>query len=150
MKPTTVIRVRGRKPVELLADKDFVYVGRSVSRQGWKGSMWGNPFRQDMPWGEALDLLRLLRLYPPTIERLPDMPDLETVLCRGLASLIECHHLWVIHDPKMPNWLPELRGKTLGCWCGCWEPGQPQIGCHAVTLARLANRLNSDDPGFSP
>ena len=34
----------------------------------------------------------------------------------------------------------ELAGKSLGCWCVDWEPGQA-FGrpCHAEVLARLAN-----------
>jgi len=40
--------------------------------------------------------------------------------------------------------LNELEGKDLACWCGDWEPGQPEIDCHAVVLLTLANKLNSN------
>ena len=40
--------------------------------------------------------------------------------------------------------LNELKGKDLACWCGDWEPGQPEIDCHAVVLLILANKLKSN------
>ena len=32
----------------------------------------------------------------------------------------------------------QLTGKTLMCWCGSWMPGEPEIPCHAVVLAKAA------------
>jgi hypothetical protein len=52
-----------------------------------------------------------------------------------------------IETSEMEPWvtmrkrLHELRGKTLGCWCGCWKPGEPELLCHAVVLAKLANAI---------
>jgi hypothetical protein len=34
----------------------------------------------------------------------------------------------------------KLKGKDLACWCGEWEPGQPEIDCHGVVLMKLANK----------
>ena len=33
----------------------------------------------------------------------------------------------------------EIKGKNLACWCGDWEPGEPEIDCHAVPLLKMAN-----------
>jgi hypothetical protein len=38
---------------------------------------------------------------------------------------------------------PELKGKDLACWCGEWEPGEPEIDCHGVVLMKMANGLES-------
>lgn len=41
----------------------------------------------------------------------------------------------------------ELRGKRLGCWCCEWGgEGEPEVPCHAVVLARLANAIEEDAP----
>jgi hypothetical protein len=32
-----------------------------------------------------------------------------------------------------------IHGKTLGCWCGEWKPGEPKIACHAVVLAKMTD-----------
>ncbi len=37
----------------------------------------------------------------------------------------------------------ELRGVTLMGWCGDWEPGEPEIDCHAVLLYKMANGLEA-------
>ena len=34
--------------------------------------------------------------------------------------------------------IPELRGKSLACWCPLPAPGEPDI-CHAAVLLELAN-----------
>lgn len=39
---------------------------------------------------------------------------------------------WVQTQPELMDALPELRGKTLGCWCA------PQA-CHGDVLMKLAN-----------
>lgn len=84
-----------------------------VGRQcaGWSRSIWGNPWK-----------------YP----RFRDARD-----------RFEFAMLHVDGEPwdTLRRRLPELAGKRLGCWCGSWEPGQPDIGCHAVVLAELANDL---------
>lgn len=39
---------------------------------------------------------------------------------------------WIVTQPQLIADLPELRGKTLGCWCY-------PMPCHAEVLAELAN-----------
>lgn len=116
-KPTTVISVRGKDRAALEADPDFLYVGRSMPRQGWRNRGWGNPYH--------------FRQYPDAADRFE--ADLEA----ALSGFLDCHP--AIFD--MARRLDELLGKTLGCWCGSWRPGDPDIGCHAVSLAKLANKL---------
>jgi hypothetical protein len=137
-RPTTVISVRGKKPDELLADPDFIYVGRAMPRQGWKASVWGNPFKPGMEENECWSIM----------DSIPPMDCL--IIERGQDG-------WTSFNPARPNslvawfemylrvrkslWdqLPDLKGRKLGCWCGFWQPGEPDIGCHAVVLARLAD-----------
>lgn len=117
IKPTTVISVRGRDRLELEADHGFIYVGRSMPRQGWRDKGWGNPY----PFRQHRNAAELF--------------------ARDLADALEGRgnpHPKVVAIARR---LPELCGKTLGCWCGSWEPGDPDIGCHAVALAKFANTL---------
>ncbi len=48
------------------------------------------------------------------------------------AQVIERYERWLVEQPELVAALPELAGKTLGCWCA------PQ-GCHGDVLARLAS-----------
>lgn len=111
MKPTTVISVRGRNRDELLADPDFVYVGRSVRWTEWTASIWGNPFTAgEYPGEDAVDRYRR----------------------------------YILASPELMARLGELRGKTLGCWCGDFDGfgdlfGEPGFRCHALVLAELAD-----------
>lgn len=41
---------------------------------------------------------------------------------------------WLVKQPELMKALPELRGKTLVCWCA------PQM-CHGDVLAGLANSI---------
>jgi hypothetical protein len=52
---------------------------------------------------------------------------------------VELHRLWLLSQPDYLANLYRIRGKALGCWCGDWEPGLPEIQCHAVTLAKFAD-----------
>lgn len=45
---------------------------------------------------------------------------------------------WIVSQPKLMAALPELRGKTLACWCA------PQL-CHASILLCLSNQVESDE-----
>jgi hypothetical protein len=47
------------------------------------------------------------------------------------AQVIAKYRAWVLARPELVAALPELRGKTLGCWCA------PQA-CHGDVLAELA------------
>jgi hypothetical protein len=129
MNATTVVNVRGKVPADLLADPDFVYVGRPVyrGRHNWHGSPWGNPFRVGMGRPAAVRLLgRDLDCYPRA-------ESLDRYLC------FKFYRAWLHERSDLAGRLPGLRGKRLGCWCGDWCPGDPLIYCHAVILAGLAD-----------
>ena len=60
-------------------------------------------------------------------------------------NVIARYEAWLLEQPELVDALPELAGKTLGCWCA------PRA-CHGDVLARLANaqprsRPRSRDPG---
>jgi hypothetical protein len=125
---TTVISVRGLDRDILLADMDFVYVGRAVFRpQHWKASVWGNPFKVGMKRSVAVVILA------DDIDNSVRAPHLDA----ALACLF--YRAWILKSPAHIERLPELRGKRLGCWCCNWSPGEPKIACHAVILAKLAD-----------
>jgi hypothetical protein len=110
---TRVISVRGKKRAELESNPDFVYVGRAVRFTTWtERSPWANPFSR--PLGESSPVDQFRAYLDARIAREPDL---------------------------LPRLRAELRGRILGCWCGVWEPGRPDIGCHAVVLAQLAEAL---------
>lgn len=127
MTPTTVISVRGLDRDMLLADMDFVYVGRAVFRpQHWKASVWGNPFKVGMKRSTPIRVLGF------DVGNYPRMRNLDA----RLACLF--YRAWIVQSPAHAERLTELRGKRLGCWCGNWSPGESEIKCHAVVLAKLA------------
>ena len=81
-----------------------VYVGRAVPRYGLSASKWGNPYV----------IRRHIRSqHEEAVSYFEDYA--ETKL--GLD----------------PNWLNELRGKDLVCWCA-------PLPCHADILLKLANK----------
>ena len=47
-------------------------------------------------------------------------------------DVIAKYEAWLLEQTELVAALPELAGKTLGCWCA------PQA-CHGDVLARLAN-----------
>lgn len=47
------------------------------------------------------------------------------------AQVIARYERWLMEQPELVAALPELAGKTLGCWCA------PRA-CHGDVLARLA------------
>ena len=57
---------------------------------------------------------------------------------------VACYERWIRRHTHLKAAISELRGKTLGCWCGTWKPGDPPLGCHARVLAELANGLEGD------
>lgn len=69
-------------------------------------SKWGNPYS----W-------------------LPSTPEEFKVETREDA--ITAYLLWVVNQSELMDALPEIRGKTLGCWCA------PKP-CHGDTLLKLA------------
>lgn len=103
-----------------LSEPFDVYIGRTM-KHGYYGKHpvyqdkgWGNPFRAGYNAVSAADVLNHYRVY-------------------------------LLHQPKLlARIVPELRGKTLGCWCA--PPGglDGDLGgrvCHGEILAALA-----DDP----
>jgi hypothetical protein len=134
---TTVTTVRGKIPADLRADPDFVYVGRSCA--GWTGSPWGNPFRIGMrPLAATNQLIDVHHQSPQPI-RIAFAGPLDA------WKVVECYAAWLQARPALRSRLPALRGKVLGCWCGDWRPEEPEIPCHAVVLAQLANALLSPE-----
>lgn len=134
--PTTVISVRGRDRDALLADPDFVYVGRAC--YGWPASRWGNPSRRGMTPREAK---RVPSILPWGAFTEADRDEEMTA-----RDLVECYRKWLAAQPPLRAEISGLVGKRLGCWCGSWEPGKPEILCHAVVLAKAANALEQDPP----
>ena len=51
-------------------------------------------------------------------------------------QVIARYERWIATRPELLAALPELAGKTLGCWCA------PKA-CHGDVLARLAAELDS-------
>jgi hypothetical protein len=71
-------------------------------------SKWGNPFTH-------------LKYLPR---------DLTKVKTR--AEAVAAYAEWILHQPELIVALPELRGKTLGCWCA-------PSACHGDVLLKMAN-----------
>jgi hypothetical protein len=47
-------------------------------------------------------------------------------------EVIAKYRTWIMQQPQLLAALPELRGKTLACWCS-------PLACHGDVLAQLAN-----------
>lgn len=54
-------------------------------------------------------------------------------------EVIDQYEEWVQTQPKLMAALPELAGKTLGCWCG------PTNRCHGDVLMKLLESMESDE-----
>jgi hypothetical protein len=50
---------------------------------------------------------------------------------------IEKYKEWILTQPELLKALPELRGKTLGCWC------KPLL-CHGSILAEMADNVKEE------
>jgi len=81
-----------------------VYIGRENSYYGLKRSDWHNPFEI----GEDKEGSR--------------------------EEVIEKFERYLLERPDLMARLPELKGKTLGCWCA------PEKRCHGHVLADLADK----------
>jgi hypothetical protein len=100
--------------LEWLQYDSHVYIGRNMSFyvDGAFQSKWHNPFKVKKPGktyknGKYYSLAESIRLYEEHIRNTQE--------------------LW--------NALPELRGKTLGCWC---KPND----CHGDILVKLLNEID--------
>jgi hypothetical protein len=52
-------------------------------------------------------------------------------------EVIEKYEKWIRKNPKLMSDLPELKDKTLGCWCS------PKA-CHGDVLCKLVKELEVD------
>jgi|TARA_Y100000310_G_C20700285_1_gene829069 hypothetical protein len=50
-------------------------------------------------------------------------------------TVVEKYIQWLKNQPELLKALPELRGKTLGCWC------KPKL-CHGDILIKMAEEEN--------
>lgn len=105
-----------RKRGEKLPD-GVVYVGRPT--------VWGNPYKG--PTREAA-----IADYRQDLEEA--MPDEHGVIHYGMA--------WAVNA-----WLsmPDLRGKSLACWCPLVDKDGQKVYCHADVLLELANKGVSNE-----
>ena len=92
-----------------------VYVGRKLFMGGWKlkQSKWHNPFKVEEKAGASKAEKRA-----------------------AVVSAVEKYRKYLLSKPELVAAIkPELRGKTLGCWC----KNKPTDPCHADVLAAMAN-----------
>ena len=82
-----VVNASGRKPNEIGPNE--VYIGNHT-RNGWRGSKWGNPYKIDRP-GKPRDGTR--------------------------DEVIAKYRAYILGKPELLAALHELRGKDLMCWC---------------------------------
>jgi hypothetical protein len=129
-----VVRVIDHDREQLVRDPNFVYCGRAC--YGWAQSAWANPFKIGMSLLEATGLLREVLNHEQAVPLIA-APQRRELSPKDAVNLFEG---WLLGQPDLVARLPELRGKTLGCWCVNWEPGSgpPEKPCHAVTLWSLA------------
>ncbi|GGS97887.1 adenylosuccinate lyase [Streptomyces chromofuscus] len=116
---TRVISLKGRMhdfgPRLERAPADVVYVGRRWTLGGW-----------DLPRHP---------LYNPFV------PDTATRKRDGTrAEVIALYRAYLLERPDLLDLVPDLRGRTLACWCA------PQP-CHADVLAELAESAARGSPG---
>jgi hypothetical protein len=106
--PTTVISLKGKLHEygpELERAPRVVYIGRACYQGSWRlaRSDWGNPF---------------------TVQQMG-----------GVEKAVEAYRRWLLAPGQAElraRIVPELRGRTLGCWC---KPGL----CHGHVLAAAAD-----------
>ena len=83
-----------------------VYIGRAINQGGWSlpTSKWHNPFKRANNTREA-----------------------------KIAAIAKFEE-YLLRSPQLLRDLPELRGKTLGCWCKT----HPDVSCHGDVLKHYA------------
>ena len=92
------------------------YIGRANRSSGLPATKWANPYNlKDYPGG--------------------DTPGNRY---RCLAHFIQ----YIIRDERLMAALPELKGKSLGCWC---RHAGTDILCHGLVLIALVLPLNHHD-----
>lgn len=100
--------------VNIKYDQDTydVYIGRAVPAYGLPASKWGNPFKMPRGYDIFAD------------------PD-------GILAKYEAH---VRSRPDLMAALPELRGKTMACWC---KRPDREVPCHGDVLLRLIEEVTA-------
>lgn len=115
-----VICLRGKKLThqKLIDDGSIIYCGRNMYQGGWKipGSKYGNPFKGDQAVLEYF-------LY----------------LTGKLARPGECPK-YIGQPSEIINSLPDLKGKTLACWCKI----KGHESCHVDVLIYLTEGKMSE------
>ena len=94
-----------------------IYIGRQNYYKRLPGSIWANPYKIGQD-GDRVDCINYYRS--------------DLMKFKGLNSLL----------PK----LPELRGKTLACWCR--HDGEERTdanACHGDVLVDLLERYSDDE-----
>ena len=116
--PTRVVRIQ-RKNGKVIQDCD-VYIGRAQYQGGWSlpASPWANPFRANSD--------RKISVHDVCLK----------------------YEEYLLARPQLLVKLPDLRGKTLGCWCIralCSTCGRDpkackHFQCHGEVLAKHADK----------
>lgn len=109
----------GTRVVHCKREKYDVYIGRGGTHPGDQGSKWGNPFT----FKEGT----LAKFVVPKDEVLPR------------------YEAWLKEQPELMAALPELKGKTLGCWCKPIKGFNGKVLCHGQILAALAEGCRPED-----
>lgn len=121
MSATTIVNVKKqhlnpeyRDLMHWLQDPNHVYIGRNMSFyvDGAFQSKWANPFKVKKP----NKVYKKGKYY-------------------SLEESIVKYEAHIRNSPHLMDALPELKGKTLGCWC---KPNQ----CHGDILIKLVNELD--------
>lgn len=98
-------RIRDVGPaLDLPGGEGLIYIGRGASQGGWR-----------LPASDWANPFRAQKVG-------------------GAERAVELYRAWLLTDrPDLLARLPELRGRTLACWC---KTGP----CHGQVLAELADR----------
>jgi len=98
-----------------LKDPNHVYIGRDMSFyvKGSKGSIWQNPYKVAKQTGTKIN-------------------NKKTYSIDESLQLYKSH---IENNDELIKQLPQLVGKTLGCWC---KPNK----CHGDILIELINKYS--------
>jgi hypothetical protein len=107
--PPTRPAPHGTRVVHCKRERYDVYIGRGRDPKTGVRGPWGNPF------SHQAGTLAKFRVG-------------------SRKEAIERYEQYLLEAPELLARLPELKGKTLGCWCA------PKP-CHGDVLARLADAL---------
>jgi len=96
-------------------EKPDVYIGRRIRfhPDKYPKSKWANPFVED----------KVNKKDGSIIKKRDGTRE----------EVIEKYRKWLLSNPELLKQLPELYGKTLGCWCA-------PLPCHGDVLKEFAER----------